>query len=102
MICLRIALAALILVVPIGAGRAAEPGETAAAAKTKTRNILLVTTDGLRWQEIFGGADPALMNKANGGVENINLLTEEFAGETPESRRKALLPFLWNVMAKNG
>ena len=28
----------------------------------KTRNIILVTTDGLRWQEVFGGADPALMN----------------------------------------
>jgi Type I phosphodiesterase / nucleotide pyrophosphatase len=98
----QIVLAALILVVSIGAGRAAEPRERAAAVKTKTRNILLVTTDGLRWQEVFGGADPALMNKANGGVENISLLTEEFGGETPEIRRKALLPFLWNVMAKNG
>ena len=98
----QIVLAALILVESIGAGRAAEPRETAAAVKTKTRNILLVTTDGLRWQEVFGGADPALMNKANGGVENINLLTEEFGGETLEIRRKALMPFLWNVMAKNG
>jgi Type I phosphodiesterase / nucleotide pyrophosphatase len=98
----QIVSAALILVVSIGAGRAAEPRESAAAVKTKTRNILLVTTDGLRWQEVFGGADPALMNKANGGVENINLLTDEFGGETPEVRRKALLPFLWNVMAKNG
>jgi hypothetical protein len=98
----QIVLAALILVESIGAGRAAEPRESGAAVKTKTRNILLVTTDGLRWQEVFGGADPALMNKANGGVENINLLTEEFGGETPDVRRKALLPFLWNVMAKNG
>jgi Type I phosphodiesterase / nucleotide pyrophosphatase len=98
----QIVLAALILVVSIGAGRAAEPRESAAAVKTKTRNILLVTTDGLRWQEVFGGADPALMNKANGGVENIDLLTDEFGGATPEVRRKALLPFLWNVMAKNG
>ena len=99
---LHIALAAFVLVVPLGAGGAAEPRETAAAVKTKTRNILLVTTDGLRWQEVFSGADPALMNKANGGVENLDLLTEEFSGETPEIRRKALLPFLWNVMAKNG
>jgi hypothetical protein len=99
---LQIAVAAFVLAVPLGAGRAAEPRESAAAVKTKTRNILLVTTDGLRWQEIFSGADPALMNKANGGVENLSLLTEEFSGETPEIRRKALLPFLWNVMAKNG
>ena len=99
---LHIALAAFVLVVPLGAGRAAEPRESAVAVKTKTRNILLVTTDGLRWQEVFGGADPALMNKANGGVENLSFLTEEFGGETPEIRRKALLPFMWNVMAKNG
>jgi hypothetical protein len=99
---LQIAVSALILVVPVGTGRAAEPSESAAAVKTKTRNILLVTTDGLRWQEVFGGADPALMDKKNGGVESIDLLTEEFGGATPEVRRKALLPFLWNVMAKNG
>ena len=30
------------------------------------------------------------------------LLNEEFGGDTPEIRRKALLPFIWNVMAKNG
>jgi hypothetical protein len=59
----QIVLAALILVESIGAGRAAEPRETAAAVKTKTRNILLVTTDGLRWQEVFGGADPALIRR---------------------------------------
>jgi Type I phosphodiesterase / nucleotide pyrophosphatase len=98
----RIMVAALILVLPTLAGRAAEPSESVAAVKTKTRNILLVTTDGLRWQEVFGGADAALMNKKAGGVENVDLLTEEFGGETPEVRRKALLPFLWNVMAKNG
>jgi Type I phosphodiesterase / nucleotide pyrophosphatase len=98
---LQITLATFVLVVPLGAGRAAEPRESA-PAKTKTRNILLVATDGLRWQEVFSGADPALMNKANGGVDNLNLLTEEFSGQTPEIRRKALLPFLWTVMAKNG
>jgi hypothetical protein len=98
----HIALTAFLLVVPIGVSRAAEPRETSLIAKTKTRNILLVTTDGLRWQEVFGGADPGLMNKENGGVENVGLLTDEFGGATPEIRRKALMPFLWNVMAKNG
>jgi hypothetical protein len=100
--CVRIVLTALLLVVLTCPVRAAEPQASPALRKTRTRNILLVTTDGLRWQEVFGGADPALMNKANGGVENIDLLTDEFGGATPEVRRKALLPFLWNVMAKNG
>ncbi len=98
----RIALTAFLLVLSMGVCRAAEPRESSSSVKTKTRNILLVTTDGLRWQEVFGGADPALMNKENGGVENVEALTNEFGGATPELRRKALMPFLWNVMAKNG
>jgi hypothetical protein len=98
----RGALTAILLMLPIGLGQAAEPREALAPRKTKTRNILLVTTDGLRWQEVFGGADPELMNKENGGVENTSPLTDEFGGATPELRRKALMPFLWNVVAKNG
>jgi hypothetical protein len=77
------------------------PGDTP-ARKNKTRNILLVTTDGLRWQEVFAGADSTLMNKENGGVEDLTLLNDEFGRATPEERRKALMPFLWNVIAKNG
>lgn len=96
------ALIAFLLFVPAGIGRAAEPRESLSFAKTKTRNILLVTTDGLRWQELFGGADPELMNKENGGVENVAALNDEFGGATPELRRKALMPFLWSVMARNG
>ena len=38
---LQIALMAVVLVVPLGEGRAAEPRELAAPVKTKTRNILL-------------------------------------------------------------
>jgi hypothetical protein len=67
----------------------------------KTRNIILVTTDGLRWQEVFGGADPALMNRES-GVMDLDDLKEAFERETPEERRKALLPFLWGTIAEKG
>lgn len=99
---LRIACIAILLVLPVGGGRAAEPRAAALPVKMKTRNILFVTTDGLRWQEVFGGADLSLLNKQTGGVENVTQLTDEFGGATPELRRKALLPFVWSVMAKNG
>jgi hypothetical protein len=68
----------------------------------KTRNILLVTTDGLRWQEVFGGADRALMNQENGGVVDLHALTTEFDASTPEERRQALLPFVWSIIARDG
>jgi hypothetical protein len=31
-------------------------------AQSKTENIIIVTLDGFRWEEVFGGADSALIN----------------------------------------
>lgn len=59
----------------------------------KTRNVILITTDGLRCQELFTGAEAELMSKEIGGVENTNALRKTFWRETPEARREALLPF---------
>ena len=39
----------------------------ALADKLRTRNVVLDTNGGLRWQEVFRGADPALFNKDEGG-----------------------------------
>ncbi len=36
-----------------------------AGANRKTENIVIVTLDGMRWQEVFGGADSALINNIN-------------------------------------
>lgn len=73
-----------------------------AADKRKTENVILITTDGFRWQDLFTGADPELMNKQNGGVANTNELAKRFWRETPEERREVLMPFMWNVIAKKG
>ena len=68
----------------------------------KTRNVVLIVSDGLRWQEVFRGPDHALMTEACGGVENVEALRKEFWKETSEEGRKALLPFFWNVIARDG
>jgi Type I phosphodiesterase / nucleotide pyrophosphatase len=73
-----------------------------AVAAPKTENIIFVMTDGLRWQELFGGADAALMNKEHGAVANVEALKGAYWRETPEARREALMPFLWSVIAKQG
>src|ERR1700733_6066331 len=84
-------------------GLTAHRGDSAAAtAHPKTENILFITTDGLRWQEVFGGADEALMNRGRGGVQNLEQLKKTFWRETPEARREVLLPFTWSVIAKQG
>jgi len=73
-----------------------------APAEHKTRHIIFVMTDGLRWQEVFGGADAALVNKKNGKVAKEAALRTAYWRETPEARREALMPFLWTVVAKQG
>ena len=75
---------------------------TAAGAPRKTKNVFLITTDGLRWQEVFTGAEELLLNKTNGGVVNATALRKDFWRDTPEARREALLPFLWSEVAVRG
>lgn len=76
----------------------------ASAAEHKTKYVVFVMTDGLRWQEVFNGADESLMNKENGGVEpaNVAALKKAYCRDTVQARRDALLPFVWTVMAKHG
>lgn len=75
---------------------------TSSAADLKTRNIVLITTDGLRWQEVFTGAEKALINKQHGGVADVKTIEAKFWRETAEERRAALLPFFWNKIAREG
>lgn len=63
---------------------------------TKTRHVFLIMLDGLRWQEVFTGADESLINKDN-GVTHIDETRAAYWRETPEARRAALMPFLWNT-----
>ncbi len=39
---------------------------SAGSAPLKTRHVLFITTDGLRWQEVFRGPEERLMKKATG------------------------------------
>lgn len=70
--------------------------------KRKTEHLVMITLDGLRTQELFGGADESLMNSKFGGVRNLDDITRRFWRETPEQRREALMPFLWGTIAKQG
>jgi hypothetical protein len=77
-------------------------GSISHAAGLKTENVFLIMTDGLRWQEVFTGAEADLMSRVNGGVANTNGLRAKFWRERSESRREALLPFLWNRIGVQG
>lgn len=69
-----------------------------------TKNAVLVLVDGLRWQEVFRGADAAMIDHAKGGVpeKERDALKREFVRANASEARTTLLPFLWNVVAKQG
>ena len=74
-----------------------------AQSAPRTRNVVLIVSDGLRWQEVFTGADPTLLNEANGGIWGKEAdLRREFWRDDPVERRRALFPFLWNTVAVRG
>jgi hypothetical protein len=74
----------------------------AAAQRVTAENVIVVTLDGLRWQEVFDGAAHALINRAQGGVADSAALVQRFWRESAEERRAALLPFLWTTIAVRG
>ena len=66
-----------------------------------TQNIFIITTDGFRWQEVFSGADSALINDSR-YVQDPRLMRELYWDSSENERRKKLMPFLWNTIAGQG
>lgn len=66
----------------------------------KTENVILITLDGFRWQELFNGAEQRLISKDF--VSDSASLAKTFWLDTPEKRREKLMPFMWTVIGKQG
>lgn len=74
---------------------------SATFAQTRTENVVLITLDGARTQELFGGLDLDILKDKTrrGKVEDSPLYQQYWAG-TPEERRLKLLPFFWGTLMK--
>lgn len=55
----------------------------------------------MRWQEVFGGADPALLKDKSFTRDSAGS-SGKFWSDTLDVRRKKLFPFLWNTVASKG
>ena len=66
-----------------------------------TGNVVVVTLDGFRWQEVFGGMDDSLLNNKNFTTDSAQLW-KKYGGANAEERRKKLMPFLWSTVATQG
>ena len=69
--------------------------------QSKTKNLIIVTLDGMRWQEVFNGVDEVLMNDSiyNRDQKGMN---SKFWAPASEERRKKLFPFMCDMVANRG
>ena len=64
-------------------------------------NVILITLDGLRWQEVFRGLDVRLASNKE-YVDQSELLMNQFWRESEAGRAETLLPFLHNTVFSKG
>jgi hypothetical protein len=74
-------------------------GETTAR---QTENVLLISIDGVRWQEVFRGAEERLLAGDQGKIKDVEKTRRDFWRDSPEERRASLMPFVWSVIAREG
>jgi hypothetical protein len=93
-------LAVLCLLATWGTGHPAT-AQTTAVDSRPGGNVIYVTWDGFRWQEFFGGAQEPYLAK-DAGVADVEAVRTRFWREELAERRTVLLPFVWNVIAREG
>ncbi len=71
------------------------------SAIPSVQNLFIITIDGFRWQEVFAGADSALINDEE-FTPDTSTMKMMYREADVEERRKKLMPFFWNVLAKRG
>jgi hypothetical protein len=69
----------------------------------RTENVVLVTLDGVRVQELFGGMNARIAEHAAlDENSDIAVAREHFWRESARERRLALMPFFWGTLAPAG
>ena len=63
---------------------------TPVAAQLKTENIVIVTLDGMRWQEVFGGADAAILTNKKYTKDSSGTSKDFWTADAIERRKKFL------------
>src|SRR5688572_9789789 len=88
-------LSAWLIAAALAAATAALAGQTGTAD-----SLILITLDGARHQEMFGGLDADVLRSTlakDAKLENHQTY-QRFTAATPEERREKLLPFFWREL----
>lgn len=89
-----------VFVAAICAGLVFAQASVGLPAAPSARNVVVITLDGFRWQEMFTGADRDYFKKEENGQPGP--AEKRFWRPSPEERRAALLPFIWTIVATQG
>ena len=69
-------------------------------------NVILITVDGLRNEELFGGVDERVLGSVEySGIEyesESERVRAAYGGSSPDLSRGALIPFFWSELVPNG
>jgi hypothetical protein len=69
----------------------------------RTHNIILVTLDGVRWQDLFGGMDSTVAAAdSDSGIWDTLRVRRRYWRSTAAERRRALMPFFWDSLVPQG
>jgi hypothetical protein len=71
-------------------------------AQSGERKIVIVTFDGLRWNEVFGGSDSTKLFKGLVKAKDSIQKVAKFWDPNSSVRRAQMMPFLWNTIGKKG
>lgn len=75
---------------------------SAFSQKPGDKKIIIITFDGLRWKEVFTGADSAkLFAQTKKGKDSVEV-RNKFWSAIASKRRAKMMPFLWSTIAKKG
>ena len=83
---------------------AALSGAALPAQGRKTERVVIVTLDGTRWQEVFGGMDESALRDSSPKGTDITTAPayRQFWAATAEERRERLMPFVWRTLVREG
>ena len=76
-----------------------------AASAQRGDSLVLITLDGARVEEMFGGLDADIFRSTlpKNVLPDTHPIGRRFGGATPQERRRKLMPFFWNEwMARHG
>jgi hypothetical protein len=71
-------------------------------AQKKVENLVIITLDGMRWQEIFGGIDSTIVKDQKFNQKSAEYIFKKYGGNDPLESRKKLMPFLWTTLQQKG